>query len=79
MKLKENSISKAPKLLGGEEGKIVYESVKGKFLNNDQFWKDRGGQNSFAKIQDSFNKFITDKGFKLDRGNIGANVEHQTK
>lgn len=78
-KRKDGSISLVPKLLRDEDGKIVYEIVKGKFLNNDQFWKDRGGQNSFAKIQDSFNKFITDRGFKLDRGNIGANVKHQTK
>lgn len=78
-KRKDGSISLTPKLLRDKDGKIVYESVKGNFLNNDQFWKDLGGKNSFAKIQDSFNKFITDKGFKLDRGNIGANVEHQTK
>ena len=78
-KRKDGSISLVPKLLRDEDGRIVYEIVKGKFLNNDQFWKDRGGQNSFAKIQDSFNKFITDRGFKLDRGNIGANVKHQTK
>lgn len=78
-KRKDGSISLTPKLLRDKDGKIIYESVKGIFLNNDQFWKDLGGKNSFAKIQDSFNKFITDKGFKLDRGNIGANVEHQTK
>lgn len=76
---KDGSISLVPKLLRDKDGKIVYETVKGKFLNNDQFWKDRGGKNSFAKIQDSFNKFITDKGFKLDRGNVGANIKHQTK
>lgn len=78
-KRKDGSISLTPKILRDKDGKIVYESVKGKFLNNDQFWKDKGGQNSFAKIQDSFNKFITERGFKLDRGNIGTNVEHQTK
>lgn len=78
-KRKDGSISLTPKLLRDKDGKIVYESVKGKFLNNDQFWKDLGGKNSFAKIQDSFNKFITDRGFKLDRGNVGANAEHQTK
>lgn len=83
--VKEECISKngtktmTPKLLRDINGKIVYENVKGKFLNNDQFWKERGGKNSYAKMQDSFNKFINDKGFKLDRGNVGANVEHQTK
>lgn len=76
---KDGSISLVPKLLRDNDGKIVYESIKGKFLNNDQFWKDRGRQNSFAKIQDTFNKFITKRGFKLDRGNIEANIQHQTK
>lgn len=68
-----------PKLLRDNKGKIVYEKVKGNFLNNDQFWKDRGGKNSYAKMQDFFNKFINARGFKLDRGNIGNNKEHLTK
>ncbi len=66
-------------LLRDKDNKIIYESVKGNFLNNDQFWKDLGGRNSFANIQDKFNKYITDCGYKLDRGNIGANKVHQTK
>ncbi|MFI3260662.1 MAG: plasmid recombination protein [bacterium] len=78
-KNKNGDIKLLPIVLRDEQGKIIYEQVKGKFLNNDQFWKDRGGKNSFAKMQDEFNKFITDKGYNLDRGNIGANVHHQTK
>lgn len=78
-KNKKGEITLVPKLLRDYNGKIVYEKVKGKFLNNDQFWKDRGGQNSYAKLQDSFNKFITERGFNLDRGNIGSHVEHKTK
>lgn len=66
-------------LLRNKDNKIIYESVKGNFLNNDQFWKDLGGRNSFANIQDKFNKYITSCGFKLDRGNIGSNKVHQTK
>lgn len=66
-------------LLRDKDNKIIYESIKGKFLNNDQFWKDLGGRNSFANIQDKFNKYITDCGYKLDRGNIGSNKVHQTK
>ena len=62
-----------------ENGNNIYETVKGKFLNNDQFWKDLGGRNSFSKLQDRFNKYITSKGFNLDRGEIGANKYHQTK
>ena len=66
-------------LLRDKDNKIIYESVKGNFLNNDQFWKDLGGRNSFANIQDKFNKYITDCGYKLDRGNTGSNKVHQTK
>lgn len=66
-------------LLRDKENKIIYESIKGNFLNNDQFQKDLGGRNSFANIQDKFNKYITSCGFKLDRGNIGSNKVHQTK
>ena len=66
-------------LLRDKENKIIYESIKGDFLNNDQFWKDLGGRNSYANIQDKFNKYITSCGFKLDRGNIGSNKVHQTK
>ena len=66
-------------LLRDKDNKIIYESIKGSFLNNDQFWKDLGGRNSFANIQDKFNKYITSCGFKLDRGNIGSNKVHQTK
>lgn len=66
-------------LLRDKDNKIIYESVKGNFLNNDQFWKDLGGRNSFANIQDKFNKYITDCGYKLARGNIGSNKVHQTK
>lgn len=66
-------------LLRDKDNKIIYESVKGNFLNNDQFWKNLGGRNSFANIQDKFNKYITDCGYKLDRGNIGSNKIHQTK
>lgn len=66
-------------LLRDKDNKIIYESIKGNFLNNDQFGKDLGGRNSFANIQDKFNKYITSCGFKLDRGNIGSNKVHQTK
>lgn len=76
---KKGEITKVPKLLRDDKGKIVYETVKGKFLNNDWFWKTRGGLYSFAKMQDSFNEFITKKGFNLYRGDIGSNKENQTK
>ncbi len=73
------NVKLVPILERDNNGKIIYENVKGKFLNNDQFWKDLGGKNSFAKLQDKFNKFINERGFKLDRGNIGSHVKNQTK
>ena len=73
------NISYTPKLLRDENGKIIYSEVKGKFLNCDEFWKQRGGQYSFGKLQDEFNDFITKRGFNLYRGDIGSKVENQTK
>ena len=62
-----------------ENGKNLYSIEKEKFLNCDQFWKDKGFKTLFSKIQDNHNKFITSKGFNLDRGQIGENKYHQTK
>lgn len=76
---KKGEESLVPKLLRDDKGNIIYETFKGNFLNNNQFWKSRGGQHSFSRIQDSFNKFITDKGFNLYRGDVGANKEHKEK
>lgn len=41
-------------LLRDKDNKIIYESIKGNLLNNDQFCKDLGGKNSFANIQDTY-------------------------
>lgn len=76
---KDGTIGFKYKLLRDNDGKIVYKTEKGLFLNNDQFWKDRGAQYSFSQIQDDFNKFITERGFNLYRGDIGANRKSQTK
>lgn len=76
---KDGTTTIVPKLLRDNNGKIVYEEVKGLFLNCDQFWKDRGAKSSFHQMQNEFNKFITEKGFNLYRGNIGSNKENQSK
>ena len=62
-----------------ENGKNIFKTEEGKFLNCDQFWKTLGGKTSYAKIQDDYNKFITEKGYNLYRGNIGDNKHHKTK
>ena len=79
IKKKDGTTSIVPKLLRDSKGKIVYEEVKGKFLNCDQFWKQRGGKLSYHQMQNDFNKFITEKGFNLYRGDIGANKDNQSK
>jgi len=62
-----------------ENGKNIFKVEQGKFLNCDQFWKSLGGKTSYAKMQDDYNKYITEKGYKLFRGNIGDNKHHITK
>lgn len=79
VKKKDGTTSIVPKLLRDDKGKIVYEEVNGKFLNCDQFWKDKGGKLSFHQMQNDFNKFITEKGFNLYRGDVGSNKENQSK
>lgn len=62
-----------------ENGKNVFTTEKGKFVNCNQFLKEKVGKASYAKIQDDYNKYINDKGYNLFRGNIGDNVYHKTK
>jgi len=76
---KNNTIKNVPIQKKDSNGRNVYEIEYGKFLNSDEFWKQRGGKASFAKLQDDYNDFIKSKGFDLDRGEIGANKHHQDK
>ena len=76
---KDGKVKLLPIQMKDEKGKGVVEIEKGKFLNCDQFWKQLGGKLSFAKIQDDYNEYITNKGFNLSRGNIGSNAFHLTK
>lgn len=62
-----------------KNGKNIFKTETGKFLNCDQFWKTLGGKTSYAKIQDDYNKYITEKGYHLFRGNIRDNKHHKTK
>lgn len=79
IKKKNGTTSIVPKLLRDDKGKIIYEEVNGKFLNCDQFWKDKGGKLSFYQMQNDFNKFITERGFNLYRGDVEANKANQSK
>lgn len=61
-----------------ENGNNIYETVKGKFLNSDQFWKQKGGNASYTLLQDDYNEFIKSKGYNLFRGEIGGDKNHLT-
>lgn len=61
-----------------ENGNNIYETVKGKFLTSDQFWKQKGGNASYTLLQDDYNEFIKSKGFNLFRGEIGGDKTHLT-
>ena len=61
-----------------ENGKNIYETIKGKFLNSDQFWKQKGGNASYTLLQDDYNEFIKSKGYNLFRGEIGGDKTHLT-
>ena len=76
---KDGNKKLVPIVAKDENGNSIYKTEYGKYLNLDQFWKQKGGQTSYAKIQDEYNEFINSKGFNLYRGNVGANIEHQTK
>ena len=76
---KDGIVKQNPVLKRNEKGDIIYTTEYGKFLNTDEFWKQKGGKTSFAKIQDEYNEFIKSKGFDLDRGHVGAHREHQSK
>ena len=76
---KNGKINYVPIQKKDDKGNCLYTIEKGKFLNCDQFWKDKGGKTSFAQIQDNFNKYVNDNGYNLFRGNVGDNVYHKTK
>ena len=76
---KDGKVKQVPIQKRDENGKLIYKNEYGKYLDSDQFWKQKGGKASFAKIQDEYNEFIISKGFDLDRGHVGANRHHQTK
>ena len=61
-----------------KNGNNIYETVKGKFLNSDQFWKQKGGNASYTLLQDDYNELIKSKGYNLFRGEIGGDKTHLT-
>ena len=75
---KDGTKKQVPIQLKNENGKNVYKKVEGKFLNHDQFWKQKGGNASYTLLQDDFNEYMKENGFNLFRGEIGGNKTHLT-
>lgn len=54
---------------------VVHKIEKGKEINKiacSEYWK---GKDSYKQLQDNFHKYITDRGFELERGRT-SNTEH---
>lgn len=64
-----------------KNGKLVWRDVKDssdRKLSRDAFWKNKGGNRSYSKMQDSYYEAVSKK-YGLERGEIGSNREHTDK
>lgn len=60
-----------------EKGKTLYEYVDvAPEINRGQFWQERGGRQSYRKMQDLFFDQVASK-YGLDRGQVGSDREHE--
>lgn len=64
-----------------ENGKLMWTEVKDsseRKLSRESFWKNKGGNTSYTKMQDRFYSSVS-KIFDLGRGQVGSTREHTTK
>lgn len=64
-----------------ENGKTIYKQVENSQqpkLSRTEFWRVRGGKNSYRRMQDDFQEKIG-KEYGLERGEVGSTREHETK
>lgn len=64
-----------------ENGKTLYKQVENESspkLARSEFWRVRGGQNSYSQMQDRFHEQIG-KQYGLERGEVGSDKQHRTK
>ena len=64
-----------------ENGKTLYNQVENENspkLARSEFWRVRGGQNSYSQMQDRFHEQIG-KQYGLERGEVGSDKQHRTK
>jgi len=79
-KIKRNK-NGSPLQARDKDGKIIYKQVENSNapkLNRGEFWRLRGGKNSYSRLQDSFHEEVGLK-YGLERGEIGSSAEHRTK
>lgn len=79
-KIKRNK-NGSPLQARDKDGKIIYNQVENSNapkLNRGEFWRLRGGKNSYSRLQDSFHEEVGLK-YGLERGEIGSSAEHRTK
>ena len=59
-----------------ENGKIIYQYVnESASINRSEFWRQRGGRDSYRILQDKFHEAVASK-YGLERGQIGSDREH---
>lgn len=61
----------------GADGKVIYEYVDvSPEINRGQFWTERGGRQSYRKMQDKFFTEVASR-YGLDRGQVGSDRSHE--
>lgn len=61
----------------GADGKTLYEYIDvAPEINRGQFWAERGGRQSYRKMQNLFYEQVASK-YGLDRGQIGSDRQHE--
>ena len=59
-----------------ENGKIIYNYVnEPASINRSEFWRQRGGRDSYRVLQDKFHEKVASK-YGLERGQVGSDREH---
>ncbi|QIB68575.1 hypothetical protein Ami103574_04215 [Aminipila butyrica] len=64
-----------------DSGKLIWKVIRDsgdRKLSRDSFWKNKGGNTSYTKLQDRFHEQIG-KAYNLGRGEKGSTREHTTK
>lgn len=61
----------------GADGKTLYEYVDvAPEINRGMFWTERGGRQSYRKMQNLFYEQVARK-YRLDRGQVGSDRQHE--